>query len=83
MIIQNIRMETFKDVHIVFYGLIPTNVGIDYECTDLWKMARAFGATCHKDLSDSITHVVTSKARFLSSTEDFNLPDDLAGNSKS
>lgn len=24
-------------------------------------MARAFGATCHKDLVDTITHVVASK----------------------
>jgi len=34
---------------------------VDHESTEIWKMARAFGATCHKDLSSDVTHVVTSK----------------------
>ena len=54
-------METFKDCHILFSGVIPTNTVVDHESTEIWRMARAFGATCHKDLVDTITHVVASK----------------------
>ncbi|EJD03740.1 uncharacterized protein FOMMEDRAFT_105888 [Fomitiporia mediterranea MF3/22] len=60
-IIPNIRKETFKDVHILFSGVIPTNIRMDHEATEIWRMARAFGATCHRDLDKEVTHVVTSK----------------------
>ncbi|THH02377.1 hypothetical protein EW145_g6760 [Phellinidium pouzarii] len=60
-IIPSIRKETFKDLHMLFSGVIPTNTRVDHEATDIWRMARAFGATCHKDLSTNVTHVVTTK----------------------
>ncbi|KAH8119974.1 hypothetical protein DFH11DRAFT_1500359 [Phellopilus nigrolimitatus] len=60
-IIPSIRKETFKDLHILFSGMIPTNMRVDHETTEIWRMARAFGATCHKDLSKEVTHVVASK----------------------
>ncbi|KAI5124127.1 hypothetical protein M0805_000940 [Coniferiporia weirii] len=60
-IIPNLRKNTFKDLHILFSGVIPTNMRVDHEMTEIWRMARAFGATCHKDLTEDVTHVVTSK----------------------
>lgn len=63
-IIPRIRMDTFKGVHILFSGVIPTNIMMDHEKTDIWKTACAFGAVCHKDLTDEVTHVVTSKVFF-------------------
>lgn len=67
LIIPKIRMETFKDIHILFSGVIPTNTPIIHESTEIWRMARAFGATCHKDMVDAVTHVVTSKVLQFSS----------------
>ncbi|KAL5495046.1 FCP1 [Sanghuangporus weigelae] len=60
-IIPSIRKDTFKGVHILFSGVIPTNIRMDHEVTEIWRMARAFGATCHKDLTKEVTHVVAAK----------------------
>ncbi|KAL5535724.1 FCP1 [Sanghuangporus sanghuang] len=60
-IIPSIRKETFKGVHVLFSGVIPTNIRMDHEMTEIWRMARAFGATCHKDLTKEVTHVVAAK----------------------
>ena len=56
-------METFKNVHILFSGVIPTSPKVEHETTDIWRMAQAFGATCHKELSSSVTHVVAATVR--------------------
>ncbi|KLO11343.1 hypothetical protein SCHPADRAFT_906128 [Schizopora paradoxa] len=62
LIIPAIRSATFAGVHLLFSGVIPTNTKVPYEDTEVWRMAQAFGATCHRDLSKDVTHVVTSKA---------------------
>lgn len=66
IIIPQLRLDTFAGVHILFSGVIPTHPKIDHENTEIWRMARAFGATCHTDLSREITHVVTSKVKPIS-----------------
>lgn len=53
-------------MHILFSGVIPTNLKVAHEATEIWKMATAFGASCHRDLTSGITHVVTSKVRRMS-----------------
>ena len=60
-IIPRMRMETFKGVHIVFSSVIPLDTRP--ETTEIWRMARAFGATCHTELSSKVTHVVAAKVR--------------------
>lgn len=46
-------------------------------------MARAFGATCHKDLTKEVTHVVATKVRRVSFSISTRTNDrDLARNSK-
>ncbi|THH12706.1 hypothetical protein EW146_g7438, partial [Bondarzewia mesenterica] len=58
-IIPRIRMETLKGVHIVFSSVIPLDTRP--ESTEIWRMANAFGATCHTELSSEVTHVVAAK----------------------
>lgn len=33
--------------------------------SEFWRMARAFGATCHKELSSRVTHVIAAKVPHL------------------
>ncbi|TDL28166.1 hypothetical protein BD410DRAFT_870451 [Rickenella mellea] len=61
VIIPQLRMNTFAGINVVFSGVIPTNTKMKHEDTEIWRMARAFGANCQKDLSPDTTHVVASK----------------------
>ncbi|TFY82727.1 hypothetical protein EWM64_g1286 [Hericium alpestre] len=58
-IIPRIRSETLAGVHILFSSVIPLDVRP--ETTEIWRMAQAFGATCHTELSSRVTHVVAAK----------------------
>ncbi|TFY63298.1 hypothetical protein EVG20_g6374, partial [Dentipellis fragilis] len=59
IIIPRIRMETLAGVHILFSSVIPLDT--KPETTEIWRMAHAFGATCHTELSSQVTHVVAAK----------------------
>ena len=54
------RADTLKDVHILFSSVIPLDM--KPEATEIWRVAQMFGAKCHNDLSNQITHVVAAKA---------------------
>lgn len=32
----------------------------------MWRLARLYGATCHSDLNDKVTHVVAAKVHLIS-----------------
>ncbi|PIL27260.1 hypothetical protein GSI_10405 [Ganoderma sinense ZZ0214-1] len=58
-IIPRIRMDTLAGVHILFTGVIPLDQRP--HTAEIWKTATAFGAQCHTELSNKVTHVVTNK----------------------
>lgn len=58
-IIPSMRAETLKDVHILFSSVIPLDT--KPEATEIWRVANMFGAKCHTELSNEVTHVVAAK----------------------
>ncbi|KAG9004685.1 Carboxy-terminal domain (CTD) phosphatase [Tulasnella sp. JGI-2019a] len=58
-IIPSIKAEILAGVHILFSSVIP--LGTPPAQSDAWRYASDFGARCHTQLSDDITHVVTAK----------------------
>ncbi|TFK56764.1 hypothetical protein OE88DRAFT_1670218 [Heliocybe sulcata] len=58
-IIPRLRMRTLEGVHILFSSVIPLDT--DPQSTEIWRMAYAFGAQCHTELSSQVTHVVAAK----------------------
>jgi len=61
-IIPEMRSRTLDGVHIVFSSVIPLDT--TPETTEIWKVARMFGARCHTELNEFTTHVVAAKVRF-------------------
>jgi RNA polymerase II subunit A C-terminal domain phosphatase len=62
-IIPRLRSEVFDGVHLVFSGVIPiesNNLPINPESTEIWRIAIRFGAQCHRDMTDAVTHVVAT-----------------------
>ncbi|KAJ7684787.1 hypothetical protein DFH06DRAFT_1073723 [Mycena polygramma] len=59
LIIPRIRAEVFDGVHILFSSVIPLDT--NPEATEIWKMARMFGAKCSTELTADVTHVVAAK----------------------
>ncbi|KDQ12066.1 hypothetical protein BOTBODRAFT_34921 [Botryobasidium botryosum FD-172 SS1] len=59
VIIPQRKSEVFGGLHLLFSSVIPLETAP--ETSDFWRMARAFGATCHKELSSRVTHVVAGK----------------------
>ncbi|KAH8835610.1 hypothetical protein DL96DRAFT_1574908 [Flagelloscypha sp. PMI_526] len=57
-IIPGLRSKVLEGVHIMFSGVIPLNT--TPETTEVWRMARMFGAACHHDLSKAVTHLVAA-----------------------
>ncbi|KAJ6547209.1 hypothetical protein B0H19DRAFT_954705 [Mycena capillaripes] len=58
-IIPRIRAEVFDGVHILFSSVIPLDT--NPEATEIWRMARMFGAKCSTELTAEVTHVVAAK----------------------
>jgi RNA polymerase II subunit A-like phosphatase len=61
LIIPRIRAEVFEGVHILFSSVIPLDT--NPEATEIWRMARMFGAKCSTELTADVTHVVAAKVR--------------------
>lgn len=53
------RVGVLAGVHVCFSRCF--DLRYDVRENELWIMAEKFGATCHEDLSDEITHVVAKK----------------------
>ncbi|KAJ7508560.1 hypothetical protein B0H11DRAFT_33549 [Mycena galericulata] len=58
-IIPRIRTEVLDGVHILFSSVIPLDT--NPEGTEIWRMARMFGAKCSTELTPEVTHVVAAK----------------------
>ncbi|KAK0466334.1 uncharacterized protein EV420DRAFT_1511138 [Desarmillaria tabescens] len=58
-IIPSIRCKVLQGVHIVFSSLFPMDT--KPESSEVWKMARTFGAKCSAELVEGVTHVVAAK----------------------
>ncbi|KAI0319033.1 hypothetical protein OF83DRAFT_1241216 [Amylostereum chailletii] len=58
-IIPRLRSETLTGVHILFSSVIPLDM--KPESSEMWRMASAFGARCHTELSNEVTHLVANK----------------------
>lgn len=56
------RSKTLDGIHLVFSSVIPLDT--KPESTEIWKVARMFGARCHTELNSFTTHVVAAKVRF-------------------
>ncbi|KAF8185043.1 hypothetical protein K438DRAFT_1837313 [Mycena galopus ATCC 62051] len=59
LIIPRLRAEVFEGVHILFSSVIPLDT--NPETTEIWRMARMFGAKCSTELTADVTHVVAAK----------------------
>ncbi|KAJ7231472.1 hypothetical protein B0H12DRAFT_1146513 [Mycena haematopus] len=59
LIIPRLRAEVFDGVHILFSSVIPLDT--NPETTEIWRMARMFGAKCSTELTADVTHVVAAK----------------------
>ncbi|KAJ7762404.1 hypothetical protein DFH07DRAFT_410117 [Mycena maculata] len=59
LIIPRIRTEVLEGVHILFSSVIPLDT--PPEGTEIWRMARMFGANCSTELTAEVTHVVAAK----------------------
>ncbi|KAF7338558.1 RNA polymerase II subunit A C-terminal domain phosphatase [Mycena venus] len=59
LIIPRLRAEVFEGVHILFSSVIPLDT--NPEATEIWRMARMFGAKCSTELTADVTHVVAAK----------------------
>ncbi|ORX98278.1 hypothetical protein K493DRAFT_280588 [Basidiobolus meristosporus CBS 931.73] len=58
-IIASMKHRVLKNTNLVFSGIIP--VGCDPTTSDIWSLARMFGAQCSTNLNNQVTHVVASK----------------------
>jgi RNA polymerase II subunit A-like phosphatase len=54
-----LRAEVFEGVRILFSSVIPLDT--NPETTEIWRMARMFGAQCSTELTTDVTHVVAAK----------------------
>ncbi|KAK7023823.1 RNA polymerase II subunit A C-terminal domain phosphatase [Favolaschia claudopus] len=59
LIIPRLRAEVFEGVQILFSSVIPLDT--NPEATEIWRMARMFGAKCSTELTHDVTHVVAAK----------------------
>ncbi|KAJ7771856.1 hypothetical protein B0H16DRAFT_1514996 [Mycena metata] len=59
LIIPQIRSQVFDGVHILFSSVIPLDT--NPEATEIWRMARMFGAKVTTELTADVTHVVAAK----------------------
>jgi len=53
------RMKVLSGVHLLFSGVFP--LGTEIKTHPLWKNAEYFGAKCHEQFNDSITHLVAAR----------------------
>ena len=58
-ILPKMKSEVLKGIHLSFSSIIP--IGQTPENSEIWLLATAFGATCHKTISPEITHLVAAK----------------------
>lgn len=58
-ILPAIKAKILRGMHILFSGVIPLNE--DPRKNSYWINATMFGAICHLELSNEITHVISSK----------------------
>ena len=61
VIIPRMRAETLAGVHILFSSVIPLDMRP--ESSEMWRLAIGFGATCHKELTPEVTHLIAAKVR--------------------
>jgi len=60
VIYHQLKKRVFHGVHIVFSGVFPSIS--DPRNAEEWKLSEEYGATCHTELSDEVTHVVSARA---------------------
>jgi len=53
------RFRVLSGVHLLFSGVFP--LGTDPKIHPLWKNSEYFGAKCHDQFNDSITHLVAAR----------------------
>ncbi|KAK9764920.1 CTD phosphatase Fcp1 [Basidiobolus ranarum] len=58
-IIPSMKARVFKNTNIVFSSVIP--LGYDPTRSDIWCLARSFGAQCSANLNNQVTHIVAGK----------------------
>ncbi|KAK9765054.1 CTD phosphatase Fcp1 [Basidiobolus ranarum] len=58
-IIASMKSRVLKHTNIVFSSIIPFDC--DPTKSEIWRLARSFGAECSTNLNNQITHVVASK----------------------
>ncbi|KAK9694899.1 CTD phosphatase Fcp1, variant 2 [Basidiobolus ranarum] len=58
-IIPSMKNRVLKNTNIVFSSVIP--LGYDPTKSDIWCLARSFGAQCSTNLNSQITHIVAGK----------------------
>ncbi|KAI7899351.1 uncharacterized protein BX663DRAFT_521402 [Cokeromyces recurvatus] len=59
-ILPILKSEVLKDCFILFSGVIPLHCNA--EDSSIWKLATTFGATCLKELTGKVTHLVAANA---------------------
>ncbi|ORX89547.1 hypothetical protein K493DRAFT_67456 [Basidiobolus meristosporus CBS 931.73] len=58
-IIPSMKTRVLKNTNIVFSSVIP--LGYDPTKSDIWCLARSFGAQCSTNLNSQVTHIVAGK----------------------
>jgi hypothetical protein len=53
------RMKVLSGVHLIFSGVFP--LGTEPKMHTLWKNAEYYGAKCHEQFNDNITHLVAAR----------------------
>ncbi|KAI9469957.1 MAG: hypothetical protein EXX96DRAFT_612426 [Benjaminiella poitrasii] len=59
-ILPALKSNILQDCHILFSGVIPLQ--FRPEDSSIWKIAASFGATCLKELTGKVTHLVAANA---------------------
>ncbi|WFD31323.1 protein-serine/threonine phosphatase [Malassezia sp. CBS 17886] len=57
-VLRAMKTQVLASCHLVFSGLIP--IGQAPESSSVWTVAEEFGATCHREVNDKVTHMVSA-----------------------
>lgn len=68
---SSLKSRVLAGCHLAFSGLIPQ--GEPPEFSAIWQMATEYGATCHEQVSRTLTHLVTANAGTIKAEEAFRL----------
>ncbi|KAL7413350.1 hypothetical protein BDY24DRAFT_66219 [Mrakia frigida] len=59
IILDQLKANVLRGCRLLFSGVIP--LGAPPESTEIWQLAKTYGASCEKQLSEKVTHLLAKQ----------------------